>query len=318
MKLKNFISTSVVADLLKKGSFKNGGGYRLLDCGVDFQLRNYDDFMKTKYGRFEEMMGINTKQYRDYLEKHIPQAVHMDLNIATYPGLYEPYAMYPPEMFQKYARLLGINRSDHIVLYGRQRIAGMMVPCRISWLFKYYGHGAVSVLDGGLTAWEDDGGEITGEVQQVTPGNWRADLCPDYIITYEQLIEKDSNGMNMFDKADQINFFDSRPRDQFKGKVDTMLDPKRVSGSRVPSTKCAPAVEMINEKGRLKDPDELKSWLQKCGFKQDLPVISQCLRGIQACLLNSVIEDLFPSLRPRVYHGSCFELQTRDPKRICE
>uniref|UniRef100_A0A1I8EZ12 Rhodanese domain-containing protein n=1 Tax=Wuchereria bancrofti TaxID=6293 RepID=A0A1I8EZ12_WUCBA len=317
MKLKNFISTSVVADLLKKGSFKNGGGYRLLDCGVRGNDGNKYEVLNQLALNVVESTKTYVVQYRDYLEKHIPQAVHMDLNIATYPGLYEPYAMYPPEMFQKYARLLGINRSDHIVLYGRQRIAGMMVPCRISWLFKYYGHGAVSVLDGGLTAWEDDGGEITGEVQQVTPGNWRADLCPDYIITYEQLIEKDSNGMNMFDKADQINFFDSRPRDQFKGKVDTMLDPKRVSGSRVPSTKCAPAVEMINEKGRLKDPDELKR-LQKCGFKQDLPVISQCLRGIQACLLNSVIEDLFPSLRPRVYHGSCFELQTRDPKRICE
>ncbi|EJD75826.1 hypothetical protein LOAG_17110 [Loa loa] len=318
MKLRNFISTSVVADLLKKGNFKNGGGYRLLDCGGDLQPRNHDHFMKTKYGRFEEMMDMNTKQYRDYLEKHIPQAVHMDLNTATYPSFYEPYAMYPPEIFQKYARLLGINRAEHIVLYGRQHITSMTLPCRISWLFKYYGHGAVSVIDGGLTAWEMDGGEITQEVPEVTPGNWKAGLCPDYIVTYEQLIEKDSSGLCMFDKTDQINFFDSRPRDQFKGKVDTMLDPKKVSGTRVPGTKCAPAVEMINEKGCLKDPDELKSWLLKCGFKQDLPIISQCLRGIQACLLNSVIEDLFPSLRPRVYHGSCFELQVRDPKRISE
>lgn len=37
------------------------------------------------------------------------------------------------------------------------------------------------------------------------PGNWRAEHCPDYIVTYEQLIEKDSSGMNMFDKADQVN-----------------------------------------------------------------------------------------------------------------
>lgn len=62
----------------------------------------------------------------------------MDLSIATYPGLYEPYAMYPPEIFQKYACLLGINRSEHIVLYGRDYIAGMMFPCRISWLFKVW------------------------------------------------------------------------------------------------------------------------------------------------------------------------------------
>ncbi|MCP9264641.1 putative thiosulfate sulfurtransferase [Dirofilaria immitis] len=295
----------MVADLLKKGGFRNGGGYRLLDCTGDFEPRSHEDFMKTK-------------QYRDYLEKHIPQAVYMDLNIATYPSLYEPYAMYPPEIFQKYARLLGINQSDHIVLYGRHYIAGMMFPCRISWLFKYYGHRAVSVVDGGLTAWEKDGGETTREVPEATPGNWRAKFCPDYIVTYEQLIEKDSTGTNTFDKIDQINFLDSRPRDQFEGRVDTMLDPKKVNGSRVSGTKCAPAVEMINETGRLKDPNELKSWLQKCGFKEDLPTVSHCLRGIQACMLNSIIEDLFPSQHPRTYHGSCIELQARDPKRISE
>uniref|UniRef100_A0A0R3RQD8 Rhodanese domain-containing protein n=1 Tax=Elaeophora elaphi TaxID=1147741 RepID=A0A0R3RQD8_9BILA len=318
MKLKNFVSTSVVADIFKKGGFKNGGGYRLLDCDGDLQSRNHQEFMKTKYGKFEEMMAMKTKQYWDYLEKHIPQAVHIDLNIATYPGLYESYAMYPPEIFQKYARLLGISRSEHIVLYGRQYIAGMMLPCRISWLFKYYGHGAVSIVDGGLAAWEKDGGEITREVPEITPGDWEAELCSDCIVTYEQLVEKDSSGMNIFDKTDQINFFDTRPRDQFEGKVDNIFDPKKVSGSHVPGTKCAPAIEMISEKGRLKDPKELKNWLQKCGFKQDLPIISQCLRGVQACFLNLVIEDLFPSVRPRVYHGSCSELQARDPKRISE
>lgn len=82
------------------------------------------------------LQSYDFRQYCEYLTKHIPQAFPMDLNIATYPGLYEPYAMYPPEIFQKYARLLGINQSEHIILYGRRDIAGMMIPCRISWLFK--------------------------------------------------------------------------------------------------------------------------------------------------------------------------------------
>lgn len=58
------------------------------------------------------------------------------------------------------------------------------------------------------------------------------------------------------------------------------------------------------------------SGLQQCGFNQELPIVSQCLRGIQACMLNLAIEDIFPSLHPRVYHGSCLELQARDPGRI--
>ncbi|VDN18350.1 unnamed protein product [Gongylonema pulchrum] len=319
MKLKNFISTSVVADLLQKGGFKSGNEYKLLDCAGDLPARdNHDQFMKTLYGKFEEMMQMDTKQKRDYMKKHIPQSVHMDLNIAAYPGRYEPYAMYPPEIFQKYARLLGLNRSQHIVLYGRQQLAGMLFPSRIAWLFKYYGHEDVSVVDGGLDAWEKDGGAVTTEIPKITLGDWEAKACPERIVTYEQLIEKDSSNKNMFDKTSQMNFFDARPRAQFEGKADTTLDPNKVNGSHVPGTKTAPAIEMIDENGHLKSPDELKSWLEHCGFKKDRPTVSLCLRGIQACMLNLAIEDLYPSLHPRVYHGSCLELQARDPGRISE
>lgn len=44
-----------------------------------------------------------------------------------------------------------------------------MVSAALVGLFlQYYGHEAVSVVDGGLTAWEEDGGEITQEVPEVT------------------------------------------------------------------------------------------------------------------------------------------------------
>lgn len=39
------------------------------------------------------------------------------------------------------------------------------------------------------------------------PGYWTAELCTDYIITYEQLVEKDSNGINMLDKTDCVSHF---------------------------------------------------------------------------------------------------------------
>lgn len=68
--------------------------------------------------------------------KHIPDAVHIDLDIATYPSKYQPYANYPPKIFQKYARLLGINKGQHLILYGRDELGGMMFPGRIAWLFK--------------------------------------------------------------------------------------------------------------------------------------------------------------------------------------
>lgn len=57
-----------------------------------------------------------------------------------------------------------------------------------------------------------------------------------------------------------MNYFNHSHHSSPRSKILILLFKlSGVSGSHVPGTKCAPAVEMINEKGRLKDPDELKS-----------------------------------------------------------
>jgi 3-mercaptopyruvate sulfurtransferase SseA len=59
-------------------------------------------------------------RHRDsYLDSHIPTAAHLDLNIAMYPGKYEKFSLYEPEIFEKYIQSLGINTNDYLVLYGR-------------------------------------------------------------------------------------------------------------------------------------------------------------------------------------------------------
>lgn len=60
----------------------------------------------------------------------------MDLAVGTYPRLYQAYTMYPPELFQKYMRRLGINTSDVLILYGRGDLHGMLYSCFTAYLLK--------------------------------------------------------------------------------------------------------------------------------------------------------------------------------------
>uniref|UniRef100_A0A183FRF7 Rhodanese domain-containing protein n=1 Tax=Heligmosomoides polygyrus TaxID=6339 RepID=A0A183FRF7_HELPZ len=49
---------------------------------------------------------------------------------------YIRFDLYPPKEFEKYIRLLGVDAGDHVVLYGRESMAGMLWPARAWWTFK--------------------------------------------------------------------------------------------------------------------------------------------------------------------------------------
>lgn len=75
------------------------------------------------------------------MSEHIPGAVHFDMDVGQFPGKYERFSLYEPEMFEKYAQLLGINGDEHLILYGRGPFGGMLFPSRCFMVFK------VSIVD---------------------------------------------------------------------------------------------------------------------------------------------------------------------------
>ncbi|VDK42246.1 unnamed protein product [Anisakis simplex] len=311
MKLNNFVSCATVANILKSGGFKDG--YRLIDCTSRIAPRpNHEEYKKLVYGKFEQMMAAETRQKKGYWKNHIPCAVHLDLNTATYPSEYTSYAFYPPEIFQQYIRLLGVNVDDQLILYSRGAIGGMMIPACIAWIFKCYGHDRVSVLDGGLSRWEKEIGEVTDELPVVKPGNWTAsEISEDRLVSFEEIMQKE-----WLNKLDTINFLDARTKGQFDGVEATTLDHRKVKGSHVAGVHNVPAVDSITKEGVLKSESELKKWLEENGFQKGKPIVTMCNKGIQAAMLALIMEHVDKSSRARVYMGSMKEIELRDPEKI--
>lgn len=52
--------THIVQICFQKGGFKNGQ-YKLVDCTTYITERQHDEFMRTKYGKFEQLMKTETK-----------------------------------------------------------------------------------------------------------------------------------------------------------------------------------------------------------------------------------------------------------------
>src|SRR5437868_5158792 len=110
---------------------------------------------------------------KHYLQAHIPGAVYADLDHALSDkgspdasGQPQPHAgaasggRHPLPSREKFAMWLsgvGFANDMQAVVYDRN---GGSYGGRLWWMLKWAGHEAVAMLDGGLQAWQDSGGEV--------------------------------------------------------------------------------------------------------------------------------------------------------------
>lgn len=84
---------------------------------------------------------------------HIPGAAHVADNWAKNPDTNRQHVM-TPEQFKAMAEGLGIGDDTTVVTYDH---AQGLTAARIWWVFNYYGHTNVKVLNGGWRAWVNAG-----------------------------------------------------------------------------------------------------------------------------------------------------------------
>ncbi|CAB3396560.1 unnamed protein product [Caenorhabditis bovis] len=319
MSLKKIIDVASVNNLLKKGII-NKEGVRLLDCSCSISsFPDWKKYEKECYGKFEMLINRPSPSRDLYLSGHIPEAAHIDLNIAMYPSKFQKLTQYSPEVFEKYAQLIGLNSGEHFIFYSRGAQGGMMFGAKLAWLFKSYGHEKISLIDGGFDAWNQAKYDISTDDVRLPKGNWKAsDAIKEHVVTFEELEDKNGCEKQLIEKTDEINFLDARIRGQFNGTEDTGLDPHRVNGTRIKGFKNCPSAELVDSNGLLKKEKEIEAWLNENGYTQNQKVITHCNTGVQASFLAYTLDALKPDLKPRVYNGSLKEMELRDPKKISE
>ena len=73
-----------------------------------------------------------------------------------------------PEAFAALMDRLGVGNDTQVVLYGGN---SNWFAAYAYWYFRFYGHRAVRLLDGGRKTWELEGRPLTTEVPQPAPGH---------------------------------------------------------------------------------------------------------------------------------------------------
>ncbi|KAL3100952.1 hypothetical protein niasHS_001412 [Heterodera schachtii] len=328
LRLSKLLTPAALVEAINKASVN----VRLLDCAFVPKARP----PSYKFGHFEADPSDESRQA--FLSAHVSGAVHFNLALATHATDYEKFAHYPAEIFEQYAQLLGLNSDDHLVFYGRGPFGGMLFASRAYWLFKSYGHaGGLSVLDGGLAAWEAHQMPVVSTVNAheavfvAKKGNWRAKTEPSAkTVSFEQLTAAADDGTctRSVDNCAKWLLLDARPRPQFEG-LQNAFDPSKQmpTGSHLPGAVNVPSTELIDaESGQFVSAEQLQDLVVKNGIKlldekDDKILVSLCNSGIQASMLATVLDAHFgPQIghKLRVYTGSMLEVQARAPELINE
>jgi len=198
-------------------------------------------------------------------------------------------------------RRLGVNDDQQVVVY--DQCEGSFAS-RVWWTLRWMGHHQVAVLDGGLKAWQANGGPLSQVCTALPAGNFsdRGQGMPT--VTYEEVLKNVS--------AQERLVMDARAEDRFRGENET-LDP---IGGHIPGAVNRFYKHNLNADGTFKTPEQLKAEFEAMiGQRPADNLIMQCGSGVSACHNLLVLDMLGLGLAP-LYIGSWSEWCSREDSPI--
>lgn len=214
-----------------------------------------------------------------YLQAHIPSAVYADLDtdLSAQPDDPQPasggrHPLPSRERFAQWLNAVGFGSHMQAVVYDRQ---GVNYAGRLWWMLKWAGHEAVAVLDGGLQAWQEQGGALAAGPEQPLPAS------EDRFVLQAPLrrlwtVEEVQHRLG---QADTPSLIDARAPERYRGEVEP-LDP--VAG-HVPGALNRPFTRNIALDGRFKPAPLLKAEFEALLQGQDsTEVVHYCGSGVSA------------------------------------
>jgi thiosulfate/3-mercaptopyruvate sulfurtransferase len=236
-----------------------------------------------------------------YRKQHIPGAVYThledDLSGDIVPGKTGRHPLPSTEKLQALLRRLGIEHHTHVVIYDQ---GPSMFAARAWWLLKWSGIETVQVLDGGLEAWQADGGSVTTDIPQPAPSDITIKTQDDWIVSLDELASS----------TERYLLLDARAMPRYLGKSEP-LDNK---AGHIPGAWNADFMANLREDKTFRDPAELR---QRFAPLNDAikPVVCYCGSGVTACHNLLAIAEAGLTM-PKLYPGSWSEWSLDDARPI--
>jgi thiosulfate/3-mercaptopyruvate sulfurtransferase len=194
----------------------------------------------------------------------------------------------------------GIAPDTTVVLYGDNH---NWFAAFAYWLFKYYGHDKVVLLDGGRAKWLASGGETTTDATSVVAASYKVTSTREELRAYRDDVKAtiDNNG---------VVLIDVRSPKEFSGEL---LAPENLPqegaqrGGHVPGAENVPWATAVAEDSTFKPADELIAIYGGKGVEAGKPAIAYCRIGERSAHTWFVLTELLGVEDARNYDGSWTE-----------
>lgn len=235
-------------------------------------------------GRF----SFDTDLRADYREGHVPGAVYCNwADDLSDPPSPVRWMIASPERFAAAMSRFGIGDDTRVVAYDAE---GGHHAARLWWGLRYFGHGDVALLHGGIQAW-------VAAKKPLESGD-----APEYHATFTPRVRPALRAtkeevLAVLGKQRPV-LLDVRRRSEYTGE-----ERRAARGGHIPGAKQLEWRETLDRDWHLLPADDVRAKLASRGVAGGAPVITYCQAGVRAAFGAFVLTAL--GVREvKVYDGS--------------
>jgi thiosulfate/3-mercaptopyruvate sulfurtransferase len=195
----------------------------------------------------------------------------------------------------------GITAQSEVILYGD---FNNWFAAFVFWIFKYYGHEKVQIMNGGRKKWEIENRSYTKDEPSITPTKYVAQPPNEGLRAYLFDVRR------ALEKSDTV-LVDVRSPKEFSGEITAPAEypmEHAQRGGHIPNANNIPWASAVNDiDGTFKSVEELKKIYETKGITPDKDVICYCRIGERSSHTWFVLKYLLGYPQVRNYDGSWTE-----------
>ncbi|MCL6252129.1 sulfurtransferase [Altererythrobacter sp. KTW20L] len=229
----------------------------------------------------------------EFAAAHIPGARYLDLPSFFDPASPVPSAIPTPAQFAERMARLGVANGMRLVIYDDSYVK---TAARAWFIARMHGVAEVTILDGGLGKWRDEGRPLESGTPQVAPVAHTPAAGPAPVRFKADMLA------NLSSRAEQV--VDARGAARFTGEQPDFRPD--IADGHIPGSRNVVFDQVLNDDGTYKSPSEIRAAFEAAGVDLSQPVVTTCGGGVTAAVLLFALE-LAGKTDVALYDGSWSE-----------
>jgi len=202
-----------------------------------------------------------------------------------------------PDRFQELMRGIGLNDGRSVVIYDG---GNALAAARLFYALDYYGFSGTSILNGGIQAWNEMNGELSGTPVSPDEGSFEVAVQESLMCDFEYVTAASS--------AEDKVIFDARSEDEYTGEV-----ARAEQGGHIPNAVHLEWSNVLESEGipYFLPADSIQAKYTELGITPDKEVIPHCQSNVRGSHAYFTLRLMgYDSVRP--YEGSWADYGNRE------